>query len=107
VKNAFSQIADISSSKNFLAVGDAAASFDPISSMGIGFAISSACHAAKAIIDADSGHENTFVNYQENINTIYHNYLTNENIFLSERTALERFCVLEKKDLRGWDMKLN
>ncbi len=81
VKNAFSQIADISSSKNFLAVGDAAASFDPISSMGIGFAISSACHAAKAIIDADSGHDNTFLSYQENINTIYHNYLKTKTFF--------------------------
>jgi len=81
VKNAFSQVTDSSSCKNFLAVGDAAASFDPVSSMGIGFAISSACHAAKAVIDAESGHENTFLNYQENINTIYRQYLQTKTFF--------------------------
>lgn len=81
VKNAFSQVSDISSKKNFLAVGDAVASFDPISSMGIGFAISSACHAAKAIIDADFGHENTFRSYQENINAIYSQYLQTKTFF--------------------------
>lgn len=48
VKNAFTQMTDTSTIKNFLAAGDAALSFDPISSMGIGFAISSACHAALA-----------------------------------------------------------
>ncbi|PKI16177.1 tryptophan 7-halogenase [Colwellia sp. 12G3] len=35
---------------NFVAIGDAACAFDPISSMGIGFAISSACHGANAIM---------------------------------------------------------
>lgn len=33
----------------WLAVGDASTSFDPLSSLGVGFAIHSACHAAQAI----------------------------------------------------------
>jgi flavin-dependent dehydrogenase len=76
VKNAFSQVTDSTSISNFLAVGDAAASFDPISSMGIGFAISSACHAAKAIIDYENKNQSSISNYQQNVNAIFNNYLT-------------------------------
>ncbi|NQZ27882.1 MAG: tryptophan 7-halogenase [Colwellia sp.] len=47
---AFSQITMADNVNNFLAIGDAACAFDPISSMGIGFAFSSACHGANAII---------------------------------------------------------
>ena len=81
VRNAFSQISNVLSKNNFVAVGDAIASFDPISSMGIGFAINSACNAAKAIIDADLGHERTFSNYQENINAIYRQYIETKAFF--------------------------
>ncbi|ATC94724.1 lysine-epsilon-oxidase maturase LodB [Pseudoalteromonas tunicata] len=49
LRNASSQLSEGTPLKNFVAIGDAAASFDPISSMGLGFAISSACFAAKAI----------------------------------------------------------
>ncbi len=81
VKNAFSQVTDSTSIRNFVAVGDAVASFDPISSMGIGFAISSACHAAKAIMDNDNNNAHTFLNYQKNINTIFSNYLETKKLF--------------------------
>ena len=49
VRNACSQITDITHKQHFLAIGDAATSFDPISSMGIGSAISSACHGARLV----------------------------------------------------------
>jgi flavin-dependent dehydrogenase len=49
VRPAYSQILDRAGGSDWLAVGDAAASFDPLSSLGIGFAIHSACHAARAI----------------------------------------------------------
>ena len=49
LRNASSQLSDNVTIDNFVAIGDAAASFDPISSMGIGFAMSSGCFAAKAI----------------------------------------------------------
>ncbi|MDQ0594508.1 flavin-dependent dehydrogenase [Chryseobacterium ginsenosidimutans] len=97
VKNAFSQVTDISLKKNFLAVGDAAASFDPISSMGIGFAISSACHAAKAIIDADLGHENTFQHYQENINMIYCQYLETKTFFYQKEQRWSDSAFWQKR----------
>lgn len=51
VRNAASQLSDVSQIDHFIAVGDAACAFDPISSMGLGFAISSACHAARLVID--------------------------------------------------------
>jgi len=80
VKNAFSHICDTSGRNNFLAVGDAIASFDPISAMGIGFAISSACHAAMAIINSNDDTD-TFSNYQENVNTIFRKYLETKDLF--------------------------
>lgn len=49
VRNAQTQVSDTSSLEHFIAIGDAAVSFDPISSMGIGFSISSAIYAAKHI----------------------------------------------------------
>lgn len=75
-RNAFSKVVDITSTKNYIAVGDAIASFDPISSMGIGFAVSSGCNAAKAIIDFDiTNNEEHLFKYQQNIHTIYNNHL--------------------------------
>jgi len=51
VRNAASQYSDVSQIAHFIAIGDAACAFDPISSMGLGFAISSACHAARLVIN--------------------------------------------------------
>jgi flavin-dependent dehydrogenase len=51
VRNAASQYSDVSQIEHFIAIGDAACAFDPISSMGLGFAISSACHAARLVIN--------------------------------------------------------
>lgn len=71
VRNAFSHLTDFSSIENFIAIGDAAASFDPISSMGIGFAISSACNGALAIMD---GTEESIIHYQNDLEKIYQEY---------------------------------
>ena len=97
VKNAFSQVTDILSRKNFVAVGDAVASFDPISSMGIGFAITSACNAAKAIIDANLGYEKTFTSYQENINAIYHQYLQTKAFFYQKEQRWSNSAFWRKR----------
>lgn len=75
VKNAFSQMTDTTAIKNFLAAGDAALSFDPISSMGIGFAISSACHAALAA-DLQLQHDGAgIVSYHKDLQQHFQNYL--------------------------------
>ncbi|HAS47459.1 MAG TPA: dehydrogenase [Microscillaceae bacterium] len=49
VRNAATHILDVAKQERFLAVGDAICAFDPISSMGIGFAITSAFQAARCI----------------------------------------------------------
>ncbi len=50
VRNACSQYSDTSQIRQYVAIGDAACAFDPISSMGLGFAVSSACHAAHLVM---------------------------------------------------------
>lgn len=55
----------------FMAVGDAVASFDPISSMGIGFAMSSACHGAHALMSTEEG---AVQHYQNDIQRIFDEY---------------------------------
>jgi flavin-dependent dehydrogenase len=75
VRNAFSQITDVSARDNFLAVGDAAIAFDPISSMGIGFAISSACNAARAVNQSLCGDSSYLKIYQDDITGIFRDYL--------------------------------
>lgn len=82
VRNAASQITDFSSCKNFIAVGDAVSAFDPISSMGIGFAISTACQAASLI--ANNLTRNTidaFASYQLDITNHFNSYLETRNKF--------------------------
>ncbi len=83
VKNAFSQITDSTMQKGFIAVGDAAASFDPISSMGIGFAISSGCHAANALIE-NNANKLSIVNYQRNIENVFASYLQLKSHFYNK-----------------------
>lgn len=77
VRNACSQILNGILPSNFVAVGDAACGFDPISSMGIGFALSSGCQAALTIINNDTTTSaNQFSLYQQDIQGIYNEYLT-------------------------------
>lgn len=76
VRSACTQISDSSFQDNFIAVGDAASSFDPISSMGIGFAMSSACNAARIIkhqlLQKDP---ERVISYQKDICNNFDNYL--------------------------------
>ena len=74
VRNAHTQISDIRNLENFIAIGDAAVSFDPISSMGIGFSISSACFAAKYIAHKIEEGSSTIATYQEDILKNYKQY---------------------------------
>lgn len=74
IRNAHTQISDVRSLENFIAIGDAAVSFDPISSMGIGFSISSACFAAKYIAHKIENGSSTIAIYQEDILKNYRQY---------------------------------
>lgn len=68
LRNAASQCSQFPALPHYLAVGDAACAFDPISSMGLGFAVSSACHAACQVIDrlAGAGDDNSIF-YQQDL----------------------------------------
>ncbi|MBL4608895.1 MAG: lysine-epsilon-oxidase maturase LodB [Pseudomonadales bacterium] len=74
IRSAVSQISNAHQYKNFIAVGDAACSFDPISSMGLGFAMTSACRAATAIM-TEQHHSEAIVNYKKDITKNFEQYL--------------------------------
>jgi flavin-dependent dehydrogenase len=84
VRNAFSKSTNSTLRNNFIAVGDAVASFDPISSMGIGFAISSACNAASAVMEYHHGSKTAIENYQQCIERIFDNYLNIRSQFYTK-----------------------
>jgi flavin-dependent dehydrogenase len=75
VRNAQTQVSDTKNLDRFIAVGDAALSFDPISSMGIGFSISSAVFAAKHIAKELEEGSSTINLYQEDLSRIFNQYL--------------------------------
>lgn len=85
VRNAFSQISDATGFQNFLAIGDAAVAFDPISSMGIGFALSSGCQAAVMISNELAGVAflGTSV-YQRDLSQNFSNYLSRRKTYYSQ-----------------------
>lgn len=73
--------------ENWLALGDAAIAFDPLSSHGITNAIYTAMLAAHTIeqIQID-GNRNALENYQETIDQIFDQYLSSKNqLYLSEK----------------------
>jgi flavin-dependent dehydrogenase len=76
VRPAHSQLLEPATGDDWLAVGDAAASFDPLSSLGIGFAIHSGCHAARAIGSAlDGCGSDAFRHYRESVQQQFAAYL--------------------------------
>ncbi len=76
VRNASTRISNLPECRNFLAIGDAAASFDPISSMGIGFAMTSALQAARIIQEELAEHHPQRVpHYQQEIGQHFEHYL--------------------------------
>ncbi|BDD05600.1 lysine-epsilon-oxidase maturase LodB [Aureibacter tunicatorum] len=70
-----------SSPVNFAAIGDAAISFDPISSMGIGFALSSACHVAYLIASHEDSSQGVLdiSQYQKDLQEHFNKYLDVRN----------------------------
>ncbi|AXG71619.1 putative FAD-dependent oxidoreductase LodB [Kordia sp. SMS9] len=85
--NANSSVADQISGVNWLALGDAAMSFDPLSSHGITNAIYTSARAAKAIekklTEAD---EEVFPAYGKAMKTIFQQYLESKNQLYQQET---------------------
>jgi flavin-dependent dehydrogenase len=61
--------------KNWLAVGDAASAFDPLSAQGVHKAMESGLRAAQSIIDHWSGDESALQNYARDVDHRFHSYL--------------------------------
>jgi flavin-dependent dehydrogenase len=83
---AFSQILRPLAGDRWIAAGDAAIGFDPISAMGIGYAIASGIHAARAIHDAMNGGGPLLAAYPDVIQQHYQRYLDRRR----EYYAMER-----------------
>ncbi|NER36031.1 MAG: NAD(P)/FAD-dependent oxidoreductase [Oscillatoria sp. SIO1A7] len=76
VKPAHSHILDCAVGEDWMAVGDAATAFDPLSSMGIGHAITSGCDAAVALIEYLSNNKDELLKqYQKALERNFDNYL--------------------------------
>lgn len=74
----------------WLAVGDAAAAFDPLSSMGIGHALSTGMHAARAANAALEGDNELLNEYSRNIAENFERFLTiRRSFYAAERRWIE------------------
>ncbi len=74
VRNAFTRLMPAEGVERYLPVGDAALSMDPLSSIGIGFAMTSGCHAARAL-DADLKGEAEFIPaYRESLQANFQDF---------------------------------
>lgn len=72
---AFSAVLDRVVGREWIAVGDAAATYDPLSSSGIARAIDSGIHAARAIYTyLNSGHYDALIDYDQRMRTSFELY---------------------------------
>ena len=102
VKNANSQISEGDQRARFIAIGDAAAAFDPISSMGLGFALSSACHGAKTIQAAASGNGEALSIYKKDIQNSFAQYqITKQQVYGQEQRWQEAVFWQRRRATRG------
>lgn len=86
VRNAQTQISNTNKLDKFIAIGDAAASFDPISSMGIGFSISSAIYAGKHIAQELEVGVSTVDIYQNDLLQIFNQYNETKQMYYRKET---------------------
>ncbi|NEP90665.1 MAG: hypothetical protein F6K18_29745 [Okeania sp. SIO2C2] len=95
VKPAHSHVLDRAVGENWIAIGDAAIAFDPLSSMGVGHAITCGCDAAVAVVKYLINNEDRLLKqYQERVKLNFENYLS----------IRHRYYALEKRwlDLPFW-----
>ncbi len=100
LRNAFSHIAVGEQLENWSLVGDAAVAFDPISSMGIGFAVSSGCHLARSIqYYLETSDDCLLKTYHQDIERHFRSYLEQR----------DRYYGLEKRwvDHPFWQRRSN
>lgn len=106
VRSASSQYTDVSGVPRFLAVGDAAAAFDPIASLGVGFSISSACNASLVIKNKlISGDESGVKQFREDIRNQFIQFESTYKYFYSKekRWSDSLFWKRRKEDVEKND----
>lgn len=82
IRNAFSHIVKGEDLGNWSLVGDAAVGFDPISSMGIGFAISSGCNLARSIQHyLETADDCLLKSYREDLERMFSDYLQQRDYY--------------------------
>jgi flavin-dependent dehydrogenase len=82
VKPAHSHILDRAVGDDWIAVGDAAAAFDPLSSMGIGHSLTAGSHAAVALIEHHSSNKNELLfEYQNGLERNFNTYLRMRHMY--------------------------
>jgi flavin-dependent dehydrogenase len=106
-----SQHLESAAGDGWIAAGDAAACFDPLASMGIGHAISSGIHAARAAYDQLCGNERVRSQYVAHVHQNFMRYLQLRTYYygLEQRWADAPFWVRRHRllDQRGSDRALD
>ena len=88
--SANTSILDRLTGPNWLAVGDAASTYDPLSSHGICKALESGCHAASAVIDAVNGSAHALEEYAGWVRQEFANYLAHYRHYYAQVTRWPR-----------------
>jgi flavin-dependent dehydrogenase len=94
---AFSQVLQPIAGDRWIAAGDAALGFDPISAMGIGYAIASGIHAARAIHEALAGHGPQIAAYPHVIKQHYDRYLVRRSEYYAMETRWPGAAFWERR----------
>ena len=91
--------------QNWLAVGDASVTFDPLSSNGIITAINNALNAANKIAEHFKSKHDCFEDYGKKLSTAFYNYLVKRNYYynLERRWQNDPFSGNKIKNYRRSD----
>lgn len=87
--------------ERWLAAGDAALSFDPLSSQGIATAIYSGIQAAHAIQRAQAGDSSALGNYAQLLAKIFHSYLQHRQEFYALEQRWPQQAFWQRRAVRG------
>ena len=87
MRAANSQLSPVVATDGWVAAGDAAAAFDPISALGIGFSLRSGMEAARvAVAAAEGDDDDAAAAYTASVTRIYEDYRARyHGIYLQER----------------------
>ena len=86
IYNAGSSVLNNMCAGNYVAIGDAALTFDPISSHGMVMAMTSARDAAFALVEFNKGHSDAFETFNLRLQNVFAQYeLSKQQVYASEK----------------------